>query len=231
MEFEEAPSRISHLDYERTATVLADLDQGVTLDPVVNSIREKLDVIPWDNGYSYEFKGDLESRNESFGGLGVASILALVLIMGVLIIQFKSFSQPLIIFSALPLAMIGSILALLITGIPFSFTGFIGLTSLIGIAINNSIVLVDFANEERDKGKSIKEAVTRAGEVRFIPIVLTTLTTILGLLPLTLAGGSLWAPMGWVIIGGLITSTTFVLLLVPVLYELFTPKLKNLPTT
>jgi len=99
----------------------------------------------------------------------------------------------------------------------------VGLTSLIGIAINNSIVLVDFANKLREEeGRSIQEAAREAGEVRFIPIVMTTLTTILGLLPLTLNGGSLWAPMGWTIIGGLLTSTTFVLLLVPILYQLFT---------
>ena len=164
----------------------------------------------------------LRKRNDSFGGMGVASVMALLLILGVLIIQFKSFSQPLIIFSALPLAIIGSILALLFTGISFSFTAFIGLTSLIGIAINNSIVLVDFANKMREEGASVAEAARQAGEVRFIPIVMTTLTTILGLLPLTLSGGSLWAPMGWTIIGGLLTSTTFVLLLVPVLYQVFT---------
>ena len=167
-------------------------------------------------------KGDLENRNESFGGMGIASIAALFFILGVLVIQFRSFSQPLIIFSALPLAIIGSILALFITGIAFSFTAFVGLTSLIGIAINNSIVLVDFANERVREGASVREAAREAGEVRFVPIVMTTLTTILGLLPLTLAGGSLWAPMGWTIIGGLLTSTTFVLLLVPVLYQLFT---------
>jgi len=127
--------------------------------------------------------------------MGIASLLALLLILGVLIIQFRSFSQPLIIFSALPLAIIGSILALLMMGIPFSFTAFVGLTSLIGIAINNSIVLVDFANEMRNEGASVAEAAQKAGEVRFIPIVMTTITTILGLLPLTLNGGSLWAPM------------------------------------
>lgn len=154
--------------------------------------------------------------------MGVASVMALLLILGVLIIQFKSFTQPLIIFAALPLAIIGSILALLATGISFSFTAFIGLTSLIGIAINNSIVLVDFANRMRDEGASVREAASMAGEVRFVPIVMTTLTTILGLLPLTLSGGSLWAPMGWTIIGGLLTSTTFVLLVVPILYQLFT---------
>lgn len=224
IEFSEAPSIISHLDNDRTATILADLDNGYTLDPVIGGIKTQLDEIEWKEGYNYTFKGDLENRNESFGGMGIASVMALLLIFGVLIIQFKSFSQPLIIFSALPLAIIGSILALFITGIPFSFTAFVGLTSLIGIAINNSIVLVDYANKLREEGKSVVEAAIQAGEVRFIPIVATTLTTILGLLPLTLTGGSLWAPMGWTIIGGLLTSTTFVLLLVPVLYQLFTPE-------
>lgn len=223
LEFEEAPSRITHLDTDRTATVLADLENGYTLDQVIGTLRTELDAMPWETGYSYTFKGDLENRNESFGGMGVASLTAILLILGVLIVQFRSFTQPLIIFSALPLAIIGSVLALLITGISFSFTAFVGLTSLIGIAINNSIVLVDFANKLREEeGRSIQEAAREAGEVRFIPIVMTTLTTILGLLPLTLTGGSLWAPMGWTIIGGLLTSTTFVLLLVPILYQLFT---------
>jgi len=228
IEFAEAPSQITHLDLERTATILADLDKGVQLDDAVNAIRAELDQLDWEDGYTYTFKGDLESRNESFGGMGVASAMALLLIFGVLVIQFKSFLQPLIIFSALPLAIIGSILALFITGISFSFTAFIGLTSLIGIAINNSIVLVDFANVGlKEDGLSVQEAAIQAGKVRFIPIVLTTLTTILGLLPLTLAGGSMWAPMGWTIIGGLLTSTTFVLLLVPILYQLFTQKVQE----
>ena len=222
IEFSEAPSLISHFDSDRTATILADLDNGYTLDPVIAVIEDRLQEVEWKDGYSYTFKGDLENRNKSFGGMGIASVMALLFIFGVLIIQFKSFSQPLIIFSALPLAIIGSILALFITGIAFSFTAFVGLTSLIGIAINNSIVLVDYANKLREEGKTVMEAAIQAGEVRFIPIVATTLTTILGLLPLTLTGGSLWAPMGWTIIGGLFTSTTFVLLLVPVLYQLFT---------
>ena len=220
--FAEGPSRITHLDNKRTATVLADLKKGVTLDEAVAEVQRELDQIDWAPGYSYTFKGDLENRSESFGGLGIATMLAILLILGVLIIQFKSFTQPLIIFSALPLAIIGSILALLITGINFSFTAFVGLTSLIGIAINNSIVLVDFANSSYEEGETVEAAAQQAGEVRFVPIVLTTLTTILGLLPLTLAGGSLWSPMGWTIIGGLITSTTFVLLIVPILYVLFT---------
>jgi len=222
--FEQAPSRITHLDMDRTATVLADLDQGYSLDEVIAEVDKGLQNIAWVNGYTYTYKGDLENRKESFGGMGIASTIALFFILGVLVIQFRSFSQPLIIFSALPLAVIGSLIALFVTGISFSFTAFVGLTSLIGIAINNSIVLVDFANERLRAGANIREAAQQAGEVRFIPIVMTTLTTILGLLPLTLGGGSLWAPMGWTIIGGLLSSTVFVLLLVPVLYELFTPQ-------
>lgn len=222
IQFRESPSLITHLDNDRTATILADLEQGYNLDDVIAGIQTGMEAMSWEKDYFYTFKGDLESRNESFGGMGTASIMALLLILGVLIVQFRSFTQPLIIFSALPLAVIGSILALLFTGISFSFTAFIGLTSLIGIAINNSIVLVDYANKLIEEGVAVTEAAKRAAEVRFTPILATTLTTILGLLPLTLSGGSLWAPMGWTIIGGLLTSTTFVLLLVPVLYQLFT---------
>ena len=222
LEFTQAPTMISHLNTNRVATVLSDISAEKTLDEVVAQLSYEIDQLAWEEGYYYEFKGELEEREESFGGLGMASILALILILGVLVIQFRSFVQPLIIFSALPLAIIGSILMLLIMGVSFSFTAFIGLISLIGIAINNSIVLVDFANKLRAEGKSIREAAARAGEVRLVPIVLTTLTTILGLLPLTLSGGSMWAPMGWTIIGGLISSTFFVLLVVPLLYQLFT---------
>jgi len=222
IELAEAPNLISHLDNDRVASVLGDIANGYTLDGLVADLSTEMDQLEWEEGYSYEFKGDLEKREQSFGGMGIASVLALILILGVLIIQFKSFSQPLIIFSALPLAIIGSILLLLATGVSFSFTAFIGLVSLIGISINNSIVLVDFANKLREEGKTVEEAAKEAGRVRFIPIVLTTLTTILGLLPLTLSGGSMWAPMGWTIIGGLLTSTFFVLFLVPIIYLLLT---------
>lgn len=222
--FVESPGLIEHYDKQRVATVLADLGNGYNLDDVIGDIDEQLQQLEWADGYSYTYLGDLANRNASFGGMGVASGLAVLLIIGVLIIQFRSFTQPFIILTALPLAIIGSILALFLTGIAFSFTAFIGLTSLIGIAINNSIVLVDYANSLREQGIGLVEASIRAGQVRFVPIVATTLTTILGLLPLTLSGGSLWAPMGWTIIGGLLTSTTLVLLVVPVLYQLFSGK-------
>jgi multidrug efflux pump subunit AcrB len=149
-------------------------------------------------------------------------IVALVGIFGVLVLQFRSYSQPLIVFSAIPMAMIGSIMALLATGNTFSFTAFVGLTSLVGIVVNNSIILVDYTNQLRAEGKNIIEALKEAGETRFMPIVLTTATTVGGLLPLTLGGGSMWAPMGWTIIGGLLMSTFLTLVVVPVLYQLYT---------
>jgi multidrug efflux pump subunit AcrB len=111
--------------------------------------------------------------------------------------------------------------ALLITGNSFSFTAFVGLTSLVGIVVNNSIILVDYINVLRKRGKAFSPAIVEAAETRLTPIVLTALTTIGGLLPLTLFGGAMWTPMGWTIIGGLLVSTVLTLLIVPVCYYLF----------
>ncbi|MFO8055661.1 MAG: efflux RND transporter permease subunit, partial [Bacteroidales bacterium] len=117
--------------------------------------------------------------------------------------------------------VIGSIWALFLAGLTFSFTAFIGLASLIGIVVNNSIILVDYTNQLRQEGKlEITEALRKAGETRFTPIVLTMLTTIGGLLPLSIRGGMLWAPMGWTIIGGLLVSSILTLIVVPVLYKI-----------
>jgi multidrug efflux pump subunit AcrB len=154
--------------------------------------------------------------------MGRAVIIALIAILAVLVLQFRSYTQPLIVFSAIPLAVIGSILALLVTRNTFSFTAFIGLTSLVGIVINNSIILVDYTNQLRSQGRELVSALKEAGEARFIPIVLTTATTVGGLLPLTIGGGTMWAPMGWTIIGGLVCSTVLTLIIVPVLYKIFT---------
>lgn len=218
------PKRIDHYNFSRTVTLTADVLPGYSTDAVTKEIIAAMDAASRPAGYRYYVSGELESRQESFGGMGRAVIIALIAIFAVLVLQFKSFLQPLIVFTAIPLAVIGSILGLFLTGNTFSFTAFIGFTSLIGIVVNNSIILVDYTNKLKAAGKKTVEALMEAGETRFIPIILTTATTIGGLLPLTLRGGTMYAPMGWTIIGGLLVSTFLTLVVVPVLYRIFTQK-------
>jgi multidrug efflux pump subunit AcrB len=226
VEFQTSPSVITHYNLERAVTVTADVDHGYSVDDVTRTLMNKLDSFQWPKGYRYHTGGEFESREESFGGLRQAFIIAIIAIFAVLVLQFRSYTQPLIVFSAIPFAVIGSIIALFITGNTFSFSAFVGLTGLMGVVINNSILLVEYANQLRGQGNSLQDAVKKAVEVRFKPILLTTFTTIGGLLPLTLRGGSLWAPFGWTIIGGLLTSTILTLIIVPVLYTFFTEEIR-----
>ena len=219
--FKSGPQLISHYDLDRNMMVTSDVKANVSVNETTQEIIKKLDNYNWPKGYHYYVGGELESQEESFGGMQQAVLIAIIGIFGVLVLQFRSYIQPLIVFSALPLAIIGSVYALLITGNTFSFTAFVGITSLVGIVINNSIILVDYTNQLRAEGKELIEALKEAGETRFMPIILTTGTTVGGLLPLTLGGGTLWAPMGWTIIGGLVVSTFLTLIVVPVLYKIF----------
>lgn len=219
--FKSGPLMINHFNLERSVTLTADVAGSASVDAATRAIIAGLEKMEWPRGYRFYVGGEFESRQESFAGMYKAVLVALLAIFGVLVLQFRSYRQPLIVFAAIPLAVIGSILALLITGNSFSFTAFVGLTSLVGIVINNSIILVDYTNRLRREGRSLVEALQEACETRFTPILLTTATTIGGLLPLTLGGGTMWAPMGWTIIGGLLASTVLTLLVVPVLYRLF----------
>jgi len=220
-EFKKSTQKITHRDLDRSLTITADVLRDYSTNNVTNEIISKLEKYDWQTGYYYSVGGEAESREQSFGGMERAFVIVIIGIYAVLVLQFRSFAQPLIVFTAVPLAVIGSILALLITGNTFSFTAFVGLTSLVGIVVNNSIILVDYTNKLQDEGNELISALKDAGETRFKPILFTTATTIGGLLPLTLGGGTLWAPMGWTIIGGLATSTILTLIVVPVLYKTF----------
>ena len=153
--------------------------------------------------------------------------MATFLILAVLVLEFKTFRSTLIVASVIPLGVMGGILALFLTGYTLSFTAMIGFVALIGIEIKTSILLVDFTNQLRVQGMELEDAIRRAGEVRFLPIVLTSLTAIGGLLPLAFQGHALYAPLAWVIIGGLISSTVLARVVTPVLYKLWPPALQE----
>ena len=168
----------------------------------------------------------MESREQSFGGLGTIILITVFGFLAVLILEFGTIKSTLIVLSVIPLGIIGAIAALLLTGNPFSFVAIIGLIALIGIEVKNSILLVDFTNHLREEGMPLVEAIKEAGEVRFVPIVLTSLTAIGGLMPLALEGNPLYSPLAWVLIGGLISSTLLSRIVTPVLYKLLPPRIE-----
>ncbi|WP_257296333.1 efflux RND transporter permease subunit [Endozoicomonas sp. YOMI1] len=221
LELKNALPRFQHYMTERMARVTADLEGGYQADPVTDAIVEKLDRYHWPEGVRYQVGGEQEQRKESFAGMTRVLLIAMLGIFAVLVLQFNSFIQPLLVFAAIPFAVTGMILALLLAGYSFSFTAFVGLISLVGIAVNNAIILVDYTNRLLREGEGLREAVIAAGQTRMLPILLTSMTTIGGLLPLTLSNSAVWSPMGWTIIGGLLLSTLLTLVMVPVLYFLF----------
>lgn len=207
-----------HHNMQRTATITSDVKPGFNTAMVTDEVLEKISELTLPKGISISIGGEEENREESFGGMAKALIIAMLGIFSVLVMQFRSFKQPLIVFSAIPFAATGAFFALFITGYTFSFTAFVGLTSLVGIVVNNAIILIDYANQKLKEGEGKAGAIMEAAKTRMTPILLTSVTTIGGLLPLTLSGSSMWSPMGWAIIGGLLVSTLLTLFVVPVLY-------------
>ena len=216
------PSQLQHYYLERSATVTADTSAEYLTADVTAVVIDQLEKMQFPPGISYRVGGEQESRDDSFSGLLKALLISLLGIFAVLVLQFRSFAQPMIVFASIPFAFSGAILALLLFGFSFSMMAFVGLTSLMGIVVNNSIILVDSANQLLQKGSDIRQAIASAARMRLTPIVLTTLTTVGGLLPLTMQNSSMWTPLGLVIIGGMLVSTVVTLFIVPVLYLLIT---------
>ena len=223
LEFRASPPLIQHHDRERSVTITSHVRTGFNTDRVTKTALEKLTSLELPVGYRLTAAGELESRQSSFGGIGSAVVIATFLILGVLVLEFRTFRSTLIVASVIPLGVVGGIVALWLTGNTLSFTAMIGFVALVGIEIKTSILLVDFTNQLRASGVPLHDAIRRAGEVRFLPIVLTTLTAIGGLLPLALQGSALYSPLAWVIIGGLVSSTVLARLVTPVVYTLLTP--------
>lgn len=221
LEITEAPTSINRDDQERVVAVNAQIF-GRDLGSIMEDIQEQVDkeiVLP--DGYSIDYTGEAEEMAEAFGSLGLALILAIILVYMVLAAEFESLMYPFIIMFAMPVTIVGVVLGLFLTGRSLSVPGFIGVIMLAGIVVNNAIVLVDYINQLRARGLSREEAIIKAGPHRLRPILMTTLTTILGMLPLAVGigeGAELQAPLGTVMVGGLTTSTVLTLVVVPVMY-------------
>ena len=218
------PTRIEREDKQRQIVVYANT-VGISPGDLIGKVRDEY--IPELNlppGYNYKMIGQADNMARSFKEVYKAVILAIVVVYMVLAAQFESFSQPLIIMVSLPFAIIGAILGLLVAGQTANMMSMIGFTMLLGLVTKNAILLIDYANQEREKGMSIREAVLLACSLRLRPILMTTLSTILGMLPIALGigeGAELRQSMGVVLIGGLTTSTLLTLLVVPLIYLLF----------
>ncbi|MEQ1692433.1 MAG: efflux RND transporter permease subunit, partial [Gemmatimonas sp.] len=221
--FNASPTVIHHNGRQRSVTVTAYVRSGYNTDVVTKAVLARLDSIALPPGYALRPAGEIASREESFGGVGGAVIVAVFAILAILVLEFHDFRTTLVVASVIPLGLVGGMVALLTSGYTLSFTAMIGFVALVGIEIKTSILLVDFADQLRRKGLSLDDAIQKAGEIRFLPIVLTTMTAIGGLLPLALQGSGLYSPLAWVIIGGLVSSTLIARLVTPVMYKLLAP--------
>jgi multidrug efflux pump subunit AcrB len=220
LRFEQAPPLIQRYNRERQVTVTCHVQDGFITDNVTRDIAGRLAALDWPPGYRHEFGGEVESRNESFGGLGTAILLATFGILMILVLEFRSFRGTLVVASVIPLGVIGGLAGLWLSGYTLSFTASIGFIALIGIEIKNSILLVDFTNQLRAEGRPLREAIEQAGEIRFLPVVLTTLTALGALFPLAIQGSAMYSPLAIVIMGGLVSSLLLSRIVTPVLYAL-----------
>ena len=218
------PARIDRFKRERTVTITGRTASGYLTSRVTTEVMERLKTIPLPPGYRISAGGQAEAQARSFGGLGSAVLLALFGIMAVLILEFRSFKASGVVAGVIPLGIIGGLVGLWVTGYPLAFTAMIGFIALIGIEIKNSILLVDFTQQLRAEGVPLREAIERAGEIRFLPVLLTSATAIGGLLPLAIEGSGLYSPLAIVIIGGLVSSTVLSRLVTPVMYLLLAPE-------
>ena len=221
--FEGAVAEIQRYNRVRSVTVTANVRSGYNTDRVTRQVLGRLDGERLPPGYRIVPAGEIESRQDSFGNMGGAIIVAIFAILAILVLEFRTFRSTLIVASVIPLGIAGGVLALLLAGETLSFAATIGFVALIGIEIKTSILLVDLTNRLRAEGMGLEEAIRKAGEVRFLPIVLTSLTAIGGLLPIALQGNGLYAPLAWVIIGGLVSSTLLARIVTPVMYKLLAP--------
>jgi len=216
------PEDINRINGQRVTNITANLESGIALGEAVESIQAELSDFPLPSGFTIVFGGEYEEQQKAADDFAMSIIMALILIYMVMAGQFERFLDPLVVMFSVPLAMIGVIPALLLTGTTLNIQSLMGMIMLVGIVVNNAIVLVDYINlMRREKNMPVLEAVIEAGRLRLRPILMTTLTTVLGLLPLSFglgAGAEIQASLARVVIGGLTASTLVTLIFIPVVY-------------
>ncbi|MCA9732210.1 MAG: efflux RND transporter permease subunit [Deferribacteres bacterium] len=218
---EKGPSEIRRVDQERVALITANIS-GRDLGSIAQDIQGKIDQIQLPPDFRIKISGQQREMATSFDSMKLAIALAVFLVYLVMASQFESLVQPFIIMFTIPFALIGVVLTLLVTQTPISVVVLIGVIMLAGIVVNNAIVLVDYINQLRKEGKEKREAIKLAGQVRLRPILMTTLTTVLGLLPMALGlgeGAELRTPLAITVIGGLLVGTLLTLVVIPTVYD------------
>ncbi|MBL37890.1 MAG: hypothetical protein CMP07_05725 [Xanthomonadales bacterium] len=214
------PAVIEHFDLRRVTSVLAETADGVTYNDVLSELMPRLDALVLPDRIELEIAGAAEEAGSANSALFSALPIGLLLLLVFLLWQFNSFRLMGIVLVTVPLAVVGVVPGLLLAGQPFGFTAMLGIVALVGIVVNNAIVLIDVAEQMRAEGESVGAAIAAAVKRRTRPILLTTTTTVVGLAPLTMTDSTLWPPMAWAIISGLLASTALTLLVIPVLYRL-----------
>jgi HAE1 family hydrophobic/amphiphilic exporter-1 len=217
-----SPKEIFRRDQNRIGKLTAQMEPGVSLEHVATSIRSATSDISLPPDYSIRVTGDEEKRQDSMKNLGFALILSIILVYMVLASIFESLIHPFTVLLTIPFAIVGSILTFFLFGRTFNIMAVIGIIMLGGIAVSNSIILIDRINQVRKEGKDRRSAIILAGQQRLRPILMTALTTILALIPLTIGFGQsvqLRSPMALAVIGGLVTSTLMTLVIIPCVYD------------
>ncbi len=214
------PAVILHRDLQRMTSVLAETDDAVSYSQIAVELKPRLDALELPPGVRLEHGGFAAEADSANSALLRSLPIGVVLLIGFLLWQFNSLRLVALVLLTIPLAAIGVIPGLILTGQPFSFTATLGVVALIGVVVNNSIVLIDLMQRQRRAGLSIDQAVSSAVGRRIRPILLTTATTVVGLLPLTFTDSTLWPPMAWAIITGLLASTLLTLMVIPAAYRL-----------
>ncbi|MBI9039014.1 MAG: efflux RND transporter permease subunit [Bacteroidales bacterium] len=219
-----SPKQLHRRNQNRIGKVSADIQGSVAFDKVIENLRATLNSIDFPQGYQFEIVGEEQKRQEAMSNLSFALLLSVILVYMVMASQFESLIHPFTILLTIPLAGVGAVWAFFILGIPLNIMAYIGIIMLAGIAVNDSIILVDAINQFKAAGKTLRESIISAGENRIRPIIMTSITTILALLPLTIGFGesaALRSPMAIAVIAGLITSTLLTLVVIPCVYYVF----------